>query len=638
MIDPPADLGAVVAGPERRGQELQWRLRLPDGRAAVLAQLAPELAADEALRRRYVYEVERLRDLGAPALAPILAVGPEPDPRDPAAAPPYRLRLDPPGQPLEDVLARAPLPLDEALELGAQLADAVHGVHAAGAVLRDLEPQRVVRGADRVWIADAGQTRLAILSSRTASSMLLESSPYAAPEHLRATVVDARADVYSLGVILWRALTGELPHGDAHQILLGGTPRAELSALRPDAPDALGAILAAALAESPEERPESARVFAELLRGERALGGARLERVACQACGAELRAGLRLCLRCGKESVQLRHLGGGERGFRVILRAAREDEAFHAALRDTLAEVAEDRPARFEFLIGDARMYSKAEREGRVRLPAVLFADLPEDTAAALAERLRARKLQVKVARTPAAWVTRRRGRALILAGAAAMVGAPVAVVAGAAAAGVAGLFGGAALLIGGISVRSAARRRNASGLARLRAAPAALPASDPLVARLAAALGQATAEDLRERVADLALSAQHLVDQRARRIGNAAEHELVTEPVAELVEVAAREAERIAELDRELAALDEGALVRAIGASEARGEPEAKRQELLAGLDQLRALEDRRAAGMRRLLDAGALLRRAVELGAAVADPEAESQRLARLALAELE
>src|SRR4029079_2196189 len=120
--------------------------------------------------------------------------------------------LDPPGTSLDQLLARAPLPIDEAVDLGARLAEAVQTFHAAGAVLRDLDPRSVVIGSEGLlWFTDVGHARLAILSSRTASSLLLESSPYVASEAMLGTIVDARADIYSLGVVLWRALTGRVP-------------------------------------------------------------------------------------------------------------------------------------------------------------------------------------------------------------------------------------------------------------------------------------------------------------------------------------------------------------------------------------------------------------------------------------------
>jgi len=63
----------------------------------------------------------------------------------------------------------------------------------------------------RVVLTEGGLARLGILSSRTASTLALESSPWSAPEHARATMVDVRADVFTLGVLLHRALTGVLP-------------------------------------------------------------------------------------------------------------------------------------------------------------------------------------------------------------------------------------------------------------------------------------------------------------------------------------------------------------------------------------------------------------------------------------------
>ena len=110
---------------------------------------------------------------------------------------------------------RAPLPVDEAIALVADLADIIHAVHQKGVVLRDLEPRNVIIGSDAsLVLTDIGLARVDILSSRSASSLMLEGSPYSAPEQLRATVLDSRADLYTLGVILWQALTGEVPFAE----------------------------------------------------------------------------------------------------------------------------------------------------------------------------------------------------------------------------------------------------------------------------------------------------------------------------------------------------------------------------------------------------------------------------------------
>jgi hypothetical protein len=117
-----------------------------------------------------------------------------------------------------------------------------------------------------------------------------------------------------------------------------------------------------------------------------------------------------------------------------------------------------------------------------------------------------------------------------------------------------------------------------------------------------------------------------------------AAEIAALTEPVAPLVDVIEREVRAVAALDVELRTLDEGAMVRALAASEARAEPRERRAPLLAALDRLRALEEERCAHLARLLEASSLLRRAVELGLRVGDPEALHARQIQMALAALE
>src|SRR5690606_12423249 len=222
-------------GPQRVGSELRWRV-VDEGRPAVLGQLLPELAHDPSLRRRYVRDVERMAALGSAGLAAVRRQGPRPDPRDPQAPPPWRLRDDPPGETLEAWLRRrAPVPVDEATAVVARLAERVRGLHARGAVLRTLDPRSVVLAEEdgEPWLTDVGLARVDVLSTRTAASLVLEGSPYTAPERLAHTVVDQRADLYVLGVLLYRALSGELPHGDAPLLLRPPGPAPRVAALVP---------------------------------------------------------------------------------------------------------------------------------------------------------------------------------------------------------------------------------------------------------------------------------------------------------------------------------------------------------------------------------------------------------------------
>ena len=95
--------------------------------------------------------------------------------------------------------------------------------------------------------------------------------------------------------------------------------------------------------------------------------------------------------------------------------------------------------------------------------------------------------------------------------------------------------------------------------------------------------------------VGELALQVQRLVEHRAAFGGRTDELDRVTEPVAPLVDLIVGEVQALAGIDADLRTLDEGAIVRALAASEARGEPRVRRQDLLLGLDRLRALEDAR-------------------------------------------
>jgi len=107
---------------------------------------------------------------------------------------------------------------------------------------------------------------------------------------------------------------------------------------------------------------------------------------------------------------------------------------------------------------------------------------------------------------------------------------------------------------------------------------------------------------------------------------------------VAPLVALLERQVGALDQLDRELATLDEETLVRALVASEARGEPPSRRRTMLDGLDRLRALEDQRAGLMQRLLEVSTLLRRAIATGLGVADPDAAHRAELELARAALD
>ncbi len=626
----------VLQGPVDVGTEQRWIVRLDDGRSALVAQLAPDLARDDSIRRRYVRDQERVTGLKAHAVVETLALGPQPDPRDPGGASPWRMRSVPDAEGLAEILARAPLGLEEFTALFSGLADAVHGVHQAGAVLRDLRPEQVLRTrTGAVVLCDIGLARVDVLSSHTASSLLLQGSPYAAPEQLFKTTLDQRSDLYSIGALMWHALTGSIPFNDGPALLRERTPLPELRALRADAPPALAELVPRLLREHPEDRPPSASDITWVLRGGSALALAD-GTTNCQHCQASLRVGQRLCLSCGRLAVRFIHVPVAQHGWALELRALTEDAIPLKWLQRFLVDVSRHPMRPPEFIIGSVHLYDDDEKLGRIRLPTRLYSDLEGDTALALQDKMREQGLKVALV---APGASRRNGLqflgvtvvlASVFATLLQFVSTPI--------------WGSALVVFIAASVgmlirfSNSAVEKRAPGTFRLRDAPVALPASDPFVARLSTRLRDSLPADVRAVVADLALMVQRLVDHRASLLGtNADELDVVTAPVESLVSAVERSADRLATISNELSSLDEGAMVRALAASEARKDPPSNRESILEGLDRLRALEDQRAGLFHRLLETQALLHRTIALGLAVQDPAAQHERDMQRALATL-
>ena len=328
--------------------------------------------------------------------------------------------------------------------------------------------------------------------------------------------------------------------------------------------------------------------------------------------------------------------GGAEDSLKeLVLTKATEETDFLSRLRAFLDSVSQTPVPTLNFVIGDQRMYSKSELKRRIKLPVCLFTDLDAATAESLRARMAEQGFTVKVRDKHRAASTQRQRKVVgMTGGSVAAVTIGLAVVAPPVAAVAFGVMGAIGVLTTYLVMKSRTKKQARPGMLRLRDAPAALPASDPLVARLSDLLQADTPQDIREQLGELALVVQRVVDHRASLGEERAEAEMLTEPLEPIVSLIEDQVRRIADLDRELGALDEGAIVRALAASEARGEPRSSRTELLDGLDRLRSLEEQRARSMHGLLEAALLLRRAADLGLSVADPRAEHERQVQLAL----
>ncbi len=177
------------------------------------------------------------------------------------------------GETLEAMLKRrGQLPVDEALQLTAQLAGALDYAHRHGRIHRDIKPSNVMfldEQQQHAVITDFGLTRLLDNATITISGTVAGTPAYMSPEAAQGERVDARADIYSLGVILYEMVTGQRPYGGETplsiimKLVLEPLPPA--LSLNPDLPPAVDDIIKTATAKDPDERYQTAAEFQQAL-------------------------------------------------------------------------------------------------------------------------------------------------------------------------------------------------------------------------------------------------------------------------------------------------------------------------------------------------------------------------------------
>ena len=180
------------------------------------------------------------------------------------------------GETLADALKRGPLPLDQALRYGAQIAGALAAAHARGIVHRDLKPGNVMISAAGVKVLDFGLAKHTVsasedtetitdaaLDARTRAGQAVGTVAYMSPEQAEAGHVDARSDVFAFGVVLYEMLSGRRPFHGASTIgtmaaILQSTPES-LRRHRAEVPQRVEQVVGRCLEKKPEARYRSAR-------------------------------------------------------------------------------------------------------------------------------------------------------------------------------------------------------------------------------------------------------------------------------------------------------------------------------------------------------------------------------------------
>ncbi len=239
------------------------------GRLVALKVVEPEFRRREGARERFEREIAAVARLQHANIVTVHAAGEERDVQ-------YLAMEYVPGRGLDEVLAEAVrserrMPVRTALRLAAQIARALECAHAEGILHRDVKPTNIrVRDDDgRAMLLDFGLARSSESTALTRSGAFQGTPHYASPEQIRGhfSRMDGRADVFSLGVVLYRCLTGRVPfEGDTieeilHRILseAPAPPRRTNAALPRD----VQTVVLTALEKDPSRRYSSAAAFAD---------------------------------------------------------------------------------------------------------------------------------------------------------------------------------------------------------------------------------------------------------------------------------------------------------------------------------------------------------------------------------------
>jgi WD40 repeat protein/tRNA A-37 threonylcarbamoyl transferase component Bud32 len=250
-------------------------------RRVALKLLAASLAEDESFRDRFLRESELAASIDHPNIVPIYEAGT-------TEGLLFIAMRYVEGRDLKERLRRHRLDPGDAAGIIAQVASALDAAHARGLVHRDVKPSNVLLdtgarpdGSDHVYLADFGLTKR--VSEETGigdDGHLMGTIDYVAPEQIAGEEIDGRADLYSLGCVLYECLVGQPPfRGDSDIAVVFAHLEAEPpppSAQRPELPAALDAVIARALAKDPQQRYPSCRELARAVLGVAVDEGSRL--------------------------------------------------------------------------------------------------------------------------------------------------------------------------------------------------------------------------------------------------------------------------------------------------------------------------------------------------------------------------
>ncbi|MFJ2503856.1 MULTISPECIES: Stk1 family PASTA domain-containing Ser/Thr kinase [Microbacterium] len=242
------------------------------GREVAIKILDPDLARDTAFRTRFRLEAQAASRMSHPSIVRVFDAG-DPSSNDPSSdEPPYIVMELVKGTLLKKIIADGPVPVEDAVRYVDGILEALDYSHRAGVVHRDIKPGNVmVTDKGQVKVMDFGIARAVSDSSSTVAetTQIIGTAAYFSPEQAKGEPVDARADLYSTGVVLYELLTGRQPFRGESPVAVAYQHVSETpippTEVNEDAPGALDPIVLRALAKDPYQRyPDAAHFRAAL--------------------------------------------------------------------------------------------------------------------------------------------------------------------------------------------------------------------------------------------------------------------------------------------------------------------------------------------------------------------------------------